>query len=344
MKKLTSILLIFLLGLSCFLASCDTSEETVGDSDSSATTEESKPWYSTSVPDDYSNTIIDNSSKPTQENSDTESSDTESSDTDVSTPSGDITYDDLYKMDRYDFAKAAKGYSIVYTKTSPLQAVECLTSVSGGITAIYDGTVTRFFDAVNGAYYHALHGRYEPCDLNYMDLNPGEFVDGDYEQIIRFTRTSENNVTFDLDEFVIPAHDFSYEAVYSEADKKVYVIDLDLSGIKGQMPCRLYTAEKSPLDNFDGTDAPDIDESKLGKYGVASDEKIIIPFEYDFITTTQTEGQPLGVYLAIKDGRSYYISSNGTVLTPDGFDCGSQPFNDCAWVFEDGQGYIIKFN
>ena len=73
-------------------------------------------------------------------------------------------------------------------------------------------------------------------------------------------------------------------------------------------------------------------------------EKIIIPFEYDFITTTQTEGQPLGVYLAIKDGKSYYISSEGRNLTPDGFDCGSQPFNDRAWVFNGSQGYIIKFN
>jgi hypothetical protein len=306
----------------------------------SVMTEESKPSHGSNAPDESSDVISDASSNTTQESTTDESSATESS-----TPAGDITYDDLYKMDRYDFAKAAKGYSIAYTKTSPLQAVECLTSVSGGITAIYDGAVTRFFDAVNGTYYHALYGRYEPCDLNWMDvLNPGEFVDGDYEQIIRFTRTSENNVTFDLDEFVISAHDFSYEAVYSEADKRVYVVDLDLSGIKGQMPCRLYTAEKSPLEIFDGTDAPVIDESKLGKYGVASDEKVIIPFEYDFITTTQTEGQPLGVYLAIKDGKSYYISSEGRNLTPDGFDCGSQPFNDRAWVFNGSQGYIIKFN
>lgn len=339
MKKLISLLLILMLLLSCFMASCDMSGEVEYSENESVMTEESKPSHGSNAPDESSDVISDASSNTTQESTTDESSATESS-----TPAGDITYDDLYKMDRYDFAKAAKGYSIAYTKTSPLQAVECLTSVSGGITAIYDGAVTRFFDAVNGTYYHALYGRYEPCDLNWMDLNPGEFVDGDYEQIIRFTRTSENNVTFDLDEFVISAHDFSYEAVYSEADKRVYVVDLDLSGIKGQMPCRLYTAEKSPLEIFDGTDAPVIDDSKLGKYGVASDEKVIIPFEYDFITTTQTEGQTLGVYLAIKDGRSYYISSDGYNLTPEGFDCGSQPFNDRAWVFEDGQGYIIKFN
>ena len=43
------------------------------------------------------------------------------------------------------------------------------------------------------------------------------------------------------------------------------------------------------------------------------------------------------------DGKTYYFSTDGTNLTPEGFDCGAQPYENRAWVFKDGQGYIIEF-
>ncbi len=353
MKKTIALLLISLLLLSTLLASCGEGEEAEQSIESiqsvPSDAETSKPWYSTSAPDDYSNTIIDNSSDDVESSTDNESSspDNEQSLPEISQPessstSGDtMTYDELDILDRYDFAKSAIGHQIVYTKTSALNATECMTNVTIGITAIYDGSVTRFFDALNGTYYHALYGRYEPCDDNSPDhYCVGGFLGKDYNDTIEFTRISENEVTFVMNDHAGHAFDCSYNALYCEADKKVYAYDFTLYGVKGLTPCRYY--EGSVMSCFDGTDF-DIDESKLGKYGVASNEKVIIPFEYDLIITAQGN-EDVGVYLAIKDGKSYYFSSDGFNLTPDGFDCGSQPFNDRAWVFEDGQGWIIKFN
>ena len=85
-------------------------------------------------------------------------------------------------------------------------------------------------------------------------------------------------------------------------------------------------------------------EDVKGKYGLVNNGKIIIPFEYDYMESYDDWGtNTVGVVLTVKDGRTYYLSTDGTNLTPDGFDCGSEPFNDRAWVFNDGQGYIIEF-
>jgi hypothetical protein len=331
MKKLISLLLILLLSVSCLLASCDTSEEAVGDSDSSVTTEESKPWYSTSVPDDYSNTVIDNSSNPTQESTTDESSATEGSAPTVEA----VGYDKLPKKEGFGFAKPSIGHQVVYTKVSALNATECITNANIGITAIYDGSVTRFFDAVNGAYYHAVSGKYlyPCCEGTFL---AGDLNDFNSKYSVTFTRVSENEVTFVTNDHAGHGVDLC-DYIYCDSNKKVYAYDSELYQVSGAIPCRLYTGDSAALDSFDGT----VDRSKLGKYGLASNQKVIIPFEYDLVITAN---ENVGVYLAVKDGKSYYFSSDGFNLTPDGFGCGSQPFGDRAWVFDGSQGYIIKFN
>jgi hypothetical protein len=88
------------------------------------------------------------------------------------------------------------------------------------------------------------------------------------------------------------------------------------------------------------TEPPNID----GKYGLVNNGRVVIPFEYDYMESLDGWNvNTVGVVLAIKDGRTYYFSTGGTNLTPEGFDCGSEPVNNRAWVFNDGQGYIIEF-
>ena len=344
MKKLIALLLLSSLALSCLLASCGETESADGESELVSDGTESKPWYSTSTPDEYSNIIVDNSSA----NDNGESSVPEASAPEVSKPENEasapevsqggsnIGYDSLNKLTGDVFKNAASGYHIAYTKTSALVASACVTNTNIAITAVYDGKVTRFFDALNGMYYHAVSGKYlYPCC-------EGTFLAGDLNGFnakysITFTREGEG-VTFVTNDHSGHGIDYGYQAIYSEADKRVYFYDQELYAVELQAACRYY--EGSALQGYNGDFA--IDEAKLGKYGVASNTKIIIPFEYDLIVTAQTEG--VGVYLAVKDGRCYYFSSNGKNLTPDGFDCGSQPFGDRAWVYEDGQGWIIKFN
>ena len=79
-----------------------------------------------------------------------------------------------------------------------------------------------------------------------------------------------------------------------------------------------------------------------GKYGIVNNGVVTTPFEYDYIQSHQ-EGS-VGVYLAVKDGKIYYINSNGTVLTPEGFTCGSAPCGNRAWVFQGDKGFVLEFN
>lgn len=353
MKKIISLLLVLLL-ISCTVASCAENEvEESIEASSEGSAEASKPWYSTSVPDDYSNIIIDPSSDAevsTPEVSTPDVSVPDVSGPDVSVPDastpdesvpsgGTVGYDGLKVFELYDFERSAIGYNVVYTKTSALQAKSCVTHFDIGITAIYDGSVTRFFDAVNGTYYAAVSGKYlYPCCEN--SFISGDLNDVNWKYSVSFNRPNENEATI-----VMNGHTGEcgghYEFVYSATDKRVYAYDSSLYGIKGITPCRYY--DGSVMSCFDGADV-DIIEAELGKYGLASNERVIVPFEYDLIATEQNSAESVGVFLAIKDGRCYYFSSEGRNLTPDGFDCGSQPFGDRAWVFDGSQGYIIKFN
>lgn len=355
MKRIISLLMLSALLIS--LVACGGGEESSLPEAESSVPEESeavsKPWYDTSVPDNYVSEIPEDHTS--DESSDTDVSiipDSSTPDTSFSedpiggTASGN-GYNDLSSINGYNFARSASGYRIAYTKESALNATECVTNIVLGITAIYDGSVTRFFDAVNGTYYYAASGRYlYPC-------YEGSFLAGDLngfnsDYSVTFTRGkdgyNENEVTVTLNDHAGHGIEYNYTAIYAEFDKKIYAYDQELYRVIGAISCRYYAASGSLLEGYDVETSFSVDEAKLGKYGVASNEGIIIPFEYDMIVTGQNSEGDSGVYLAIKDGRSYYFSSDGTNLTPDGFDCGSQPFGNRAWVFEDGQGYILEFN
>ncbi len=348
MKRLITLTLAILLLVCC--VACDEGDIAVSENDTSSKAEqshtESKPWYDTSVPEGYSSQAAE--SKPQYEETTAEKEDGEGSlpDTENSGVGGTQTdYEQLTPWDAYFFPKDASGYRIVYTKTSPLNASDAVTNVVMRITAIYDGSVTRFFDATDGTFYHAVPGKYlYPCCDGFLagDINEHN---ADYSVMFARVKGPDNESALNV---LVNEHgghgDYAEsEAIYSGYDKKLFGIGEALSYINGQTYCRYYASTESLLDGYDKNIGFVPDESKLGKYGVASNEKIIVPFEYDYIVTAQGSLEFVGVYLAIKDGRSYYISSNGTVLTPEGFDCGSQPYGNRAWVFEDGQGYIISF-
>lgn len=241
--------------------------------------------------------------------------------------------------------RAAKGYRIAYTKESPLSATECITNCAVEITAIYDGAVTRFFDAVNGTYYHAVAGKYlYPCCHGFL-AGTRESPNENYSICFSRDKDDRSIVTYTINTHDGHGNDDLY-AIYCESDQKVYFYDYALYRVEGDgaVACRYYSAS-SPLDAYikDGYIIEIIEYSAIGKYGIVKNGKIIVPFEYDLILSGQDE-EGVGVYMAKKNGKTYYIASDGTVLTPDGFDCGSQPYKNRAWVFDGGQGYMLEFN
>ncbi len=352
MKIFVLIILSVLLCLSVLLSACDGK----GDTSSSASapsevvSDDSLPESMQDAPsvDDNSSEseISDDSSLPDIDESRPESSEPdEPSEPDISEPENKPdSYEGLMPIP-VDSVRAAKGYRIAYTKESALSATDCITNCAIGITSIYDGSVTRFFDAVNGTYYHAVAGKYlYPCCDGFLagDLDSHN---GNYS--ISFSRDKDDSsiVTYTVNNHEGHGNE-DVNAIYCESDQKVYFYDYALYRVDGDgaVACRYYSGA-SPLDAYlqDGYITDIIDDSAIGKYGIAKNGEIIVPFEYDFILSGQDD-EGVGVYMAKKDGKVYYISSDGSVLTPDGFDCGSQPCKNRAWVFDGEQGYMLEFN
>lgn len=357
MKKIAALIL-----LSCFivcLAACgngqEVSENTDTDSSVSQISGESKPWYDTSAPENYVSVPAgevsdeaDESDYSVGENSAfTDESIGETSEN--SYPVTDIgDYSTLpISGSVYRFNNNASAYSVVFTKNSDLAAAECITNTISSVTAVYDGSVTRFFGAVDGTYYCTVFGKYlYPCC-------DGGFISGDLS-----AHNAADSVVVELD-----SETQTYTAVKNPSDAhahgsyggetafysplvglsfELYEGELSRHPSDGYAVCRLYEGQNVLESYNSGALFSSEFESMLGKYGVVKDNKVVIPFEYDAILSANTGS--CGVFLAVKDGRCYYFSASGVNLTPDGFDCGSQPFSDRAWVFEDGRGWIIKFS
>lgn len=359
MKKILTLITACALTLLVFAACTNDAEESSAPEAESSAFEQSdvasKPWYDNVVSTgELSLPQNDNSTgQPTpDEESTPEQSIPEASlpDEEQSTP--DTDSNEIESALNGIGLKSASGCRIAFTKESALVAEACFTNTNIGVTAIFDGAVTRFFGAVNGEYYIALYGEYlAPCHDGFYDISSGkrgDFVEFKFDENGKFISADENNhIHTDTPNEIV---------FYSPFNKKAYCYDVysDHSRLfvyedgEGAAICRELMLNCDIEADWKNNSLA-IDESSLGKYGLVEDGEIIIPFEYDSISTYLGQsdlatGNSVGVVRAEKDGRFYYISTSGYLLTPEGFDCGSQPFADRAWVFNGGQGYIIEFN
>lgn len=348
MKKLIAFML-----LSCIifcLVACESEQETSEDFESSSQIsqkpEESKPWYDTGVSIDNSSQIevsFPEESMPEESMPEISEPEDESSTTDVPNTQAIQTITSVFPE------RAAVGYDIVFTKNSALNALSCYTNPNSEITAVYDGSVTRFFDAITGEYYHTEFGKwtYKCCGGFY-----NEEILTENSKWIRFLFEKDTDVFIKAE---IDYHAHGGGAVinfYSPITAKTYSFHGAEDGYllyegQGAFICREMKNNYDVVTQY-SNGSFDVTQVELGKYGLTNNGKVVIPFEYDNMAFYRVDwgdrtDATVGVVVAEKDGRVYYFSTNGTNLTPDGFDCGSEPCGDRAWVYEDGQGWIIKF-
>ncbi len=352
MKKISLSIVLVLICFAFLLVSCGESvtEQSSADgtvskteSDNNATSSTNKPWYSTSMPDNYVSQNVNESFESASSTVSEEESFDESSE-DSSDSESDVEVDGLDEAMILIPERDATSYRVAYTKESELNAIDCITNVIINVTAVYDGSVTRFFNATKGTFYHAVNGKYlYPCCDGFLagDLDSHN---GKYAVMFGFDDLGE--VTVSTEHFGHGAINSSY-SFYSTFDKHAYEWFNDENGDglaiypnQGAVICREAVTDSNVGEDWLGGEYSVTEESLL-KYGLVNGSEVVIPFEYDYMVTVY--GNSVGVVLARKDGRSYYFSSNGTNLTPDGFDCGSQPNENRAWVYQDGQGYILEF-
>ena len=350
MKKVLSLLLLLLCVV--FVTACSDvdiaySDDVSQSSSESTSSNSGNKWYGTSTPDSY---VSHGGQTPSQTDSSVEESEYSSEISDDSSIESDDLSSGILDVEGAvtDFPdRAATSYRIAFTKESALQATECISNVAMDVpvTAVYDGSVTRFFHAVKGSFYHAVPGKYlYPCCNGFLSGDKNKF-NGNYAVMFEFDDEGEVTVTNEHSGHggIGTVYDF-----YSEKDGCAFAwfADLDnkllLSYIEDNLViCREYLSDQSVSEATENGGFS-LDDNQLGKYGLVKNDTVIIPFEYDYMVTSYGENT-VGVVMAQKDGRTYYFSTNGTNLTPDGFDCGAQPYNDRAWVYEDGQGYILEF-
>jgi len=241
------------------------------------------------------------------------------------------------------FSKASTSYRIAYTKVhAVVPTLKCVVSPEIGITAVYNGRNTQFFDAVTGLYYSYRAGDYtRPC--------PKGFLSATGTNVVHFIRDEVTG------EVTLIKERCTYEEVvrnviYSSFDRKTYGCysygsgnDLYKFDGNSYVICRYAETESSVYEEWWENGFVDFDSKAYGKYGVMKGGEIVIPFEYDSILSYQTADEK-GVYACQKDGRTYYLSSDGENLTPEGFACGAAPYQNRAWVFNDeGFGFILEF-
>ncbi len=345
--KILSFLLCFVL---CFaLSACG--GEGNGDASSQApvsgvlsdASDESDTVSDESVPNSDGDISQDISQDASEDNSDSSS---DSSRPNVEAPPA--THDEIFdyaqvagSIQKNATSRHAVSYNIDYTKVDPTSAVQCVTNDGCGITAVYDGAVTRFFDSVTGEYYDIMVGKYlyPCCDIGFIQGELG--VSDDYSYAITFSRKEDfNPIAIERDSDHNHGGDYPRPVTihYSAERNMAYLVYPNGDGEGMEL---YYFTEDSYVACRD---------TVTGKYGVVCNGEVIIPFEYSSIDSLQgasnrvggSDGD-VGVFRAVKDGKTYYISTNGRNLTPNGFTCGSAPYKDRAWVFDGSQGYVIQF-
>ena len=348
MKKLSAIFLIiaFLLAFTACGNEGSTADESVYSNAESSNTEQSKT--ESSIPAESE----PESSSP-QESVPEESLSEESLPEESVPEESDDEYEWSYSKGFVPFS-AAKGYKIVYTKVKPINALSCFTD--GWVTAVYDGRITRFFNSRSGEFYCAELGEFalDPGGSAFCPKPKNQEINDWNVPMIYFEMDYANNKLLNVDyDFYLET---GYGSVYNLYDGDtgiIYYVDADDDGAsygfggEGLFTCTLWEdlSTKKVYDFFE-TDAYQIFKEELPskKFGLVTNESIVIPFEYDYISDIEHSTYEVGVVLAVKDGKTYYFASDGTNLTPEGFDCGTEPVDNRAWVFEGGNGWIIEFN
>ncbi|MBR6784551.1 MAG: hypothetical protein IKM32_07655 [Clostridia bacterium] len=361
MKKLSAIFLIiaFLLAFTACGNEGSTADESVFSNAESSNSEQSKTESIPAVSEPESASpqeSLPEESLP--EESLPEESEPEESLPEESVPEeSDDEYEWSYSKGFVPFS-AAKGYKIVYTKVKPINALSCITT--DGVAGVYDGKITRFFDARTGEFYCSEIGKWEPviCGDGFwqVDEETGEKIPHgptiyfDFETRLVDNRYVSELVAIDYDRDHGHGCDDEYY-LYDGDTGKIYYINGDDDGESynfggdGLFTCTLWEdlSAKIVFDYYH-THFHTFDKEYLSKkFGLVTNESIVIPFEYDYISNIKRSTFEVGVVMAVKDGKTYYFASDGTNLTPEGFDCGTEPVDNRAWVFKDGQGYIIEF-
>ncbi len=244
---------------------------------------------------------------------------------------------------------AAQGYRIVYTLPETVNVVSLITQ--SGVCAVYDGEKTRFYSTTTGEIFCTKQGKWDsvPCGDGFWLNDPNEAAtDWRNAPMIRFNLTDSKNELEYID--YEPNHDhvatelyYLYETtsgkIYANYRGDYHIFDLG----NGIFPCvECITVDEAILES------PEADSLFLKmiegkKYGLVSNNAIIVPFEYEYMREGMYPYYQPGVVMAVKDGKTYYIASDGTNLTPEGVDFGSVLYLTRALIFDDGQGYIIEF-
>ncbi len=333
MQKRFIACVLALLCVCALLASCGSESATEDSSlQESSGQDQSAGTESSDISEENSdNSYQDNSEETSQDNSEDNSA-PEQSEPDISLP--ESTNDEAPGFNG-SFAAAlslnaverqGKSFRIAYTKENPTAAKVCVTNPAVAITAIFDGSTTRFFDALSGEYYTILVGDYTVLGSN------DSFVSANGKKGIRFTRDQGSMPVWEnIDDEFSATQPIIY---WSQTYKTAYTVMADKDG---------------KLDIYCFTESSFVPCISNGKYGIVNNGTVLVPFEYDYIQSYQgcaeyASNSNLGVYLAKKDGKTYYITANGTNLTPEGFTCGSVPYGNRAWVFENDHGFVLEFN
>lgn len=333
MKKRVFLSVCVVLCLSLLFSACtesppddssDPSSESSRDSNNSATgvTDDNSVQAESSVIADETSIFVEETSEPIEESS-----------------GPDVSTEESAPSNIHSNSVGAWAYRIAYTKVNPTAAKECVTNPAIKITAIYDGVMTRFFHSVTGEYYHALPGKYlyYCCD----SFSSGDVSDYNLNYSYQFSFDENGAVT--VTEKSGHDHETAVNSSYLySAEAGIFILNSDGNAKAYEAGSGIFVICRKLEHSTESSSFYGIAEEDLGKYGVVCNNEIIIPFEYDGIDSFQSESD-LGVYRAVKDGKTYYISSSGENLNPDGFTCGAVPLQNRAWVFDGEQGYVIEF-
>ena len=245
----------------------------------------------------------------------------------------------------------------VFTKVDPVYATKVTADGKSKVTAIFDGKYTRFF-ATKGDYISAVPGDYtEHYNGIFYNGNTGFEFSEDADGVITSAKTPE----FEKRKaFPINIYESSTGNVFMFEEKDNHIVirrrgeGLAVAAI--DLMCandrELVVEDGKLVDSengkkyvlFDGefhTDNLDPEMMySLGKYGVKNGGYDTVPFIYDKVTTGDGS-----VFRAEKDGRVYYFAADGTQFgNENGYTAGADVYDGLAWVFDGGDGRVLKFS